>query len=77
MLFSKAQKEKPKKKLGPVLVVSTLATVGAYAIVSTVKNKMAKMCHGMHRLFKGKGCTCESCSEGSESSDEYGMKTEQ
>ena len=76
MLFSKTQKEKPKKRLGATLVVSTLATVGAYAIVSTVKNKMTKMCHGMHRLFKGKNCECQGCGEGSESADEYGMKSE-
>ena len=76
MLFSKTQKEKPKKKLGATLVVSTLATVGAYAIVSTVKNKMARMCHGMHRLFKGKGCECQGGGEGCEASDEYGMKGE-
>ena len=74
MLFLKAQKEKPKKKLGSTLIVSTLATVGAYAIVSTVKNKMSKMCHGMHRLFKGKSSECDTQDEGCEPSDEYGMK---
>ena len=76
MLFSKAQKEKPKKKHGGTLVVCTLATVGAYAIVSTVKNKMCKMIHGMHRLFKGKSSEGECGSPLAEADDEYGCKTE-
>ena len=71
MMFSKC--EKPKKKHGGTLVVCTLATVGAYAIVTTVKNKMCKMIHGMHKLFKKKSCECEPCPE---PVDEYGMKTE-
>ncbi|MBR2611868.1 MAG: hypothetical protein IKC72_02250 [Clostridia bacterium] len=73
MLFSKCEKEKPKKKHGGTLIVCTLATVGAYAIVSTVKNKMSKMIHGMHKMFKGKSCECEPCPE---CADEYGMKAE-
>ncbi len=73
MLFSKAEKEKPKKKHGGTLVVCTLATVGAYAIVSTVKNKMCKMFHSMHKMFKPKSCECEPCPE---CPDEYGMKSE-
>ena len=76
MLFSKSPKEKPKKKHGGTLVVCTLATVGAYAIVSTVKNKMCKMVHGMHRLFKGKGQGSECPSPTPEADDEYGMKSE-
>lgn len=74
MLFSKCEKEKPKKKHGGTLVVCTLATVGAYAIVSTVKNKMCRMIHGMHKLFKGKRCECESPAECTQSADEYGME---
>ena len=76
MLFSKAQKEKPKKKHGATLVVCTLASVGAYAIVSSVKKKMCKMVHGMHRLFKGKAGVCDCSTESSETSDEYGMRSE-
>lgn len=74
MLFSRTEKEKPKKKHGGTLLVCTLATVGAYAIVSTVKNKMCKMIHGMHKFFQGKKCECEPSCDCGDVTDEYGMK---
>ncbi len=64
MLFSKNDNAKTKKKkAGPTLALWGLASVGAYAIVSTVKKKMCKMADCMQKWLHKKpetGCSCGS-----------------
>ena len=61
MLFSKNESSKPKKKSAtPTLVLWGLASVGAYAVVSTVKKKACCMMDSMKKWMKDKpeGSTC-------------------